>query len=70
MKVALKEIIRTDAQEQSPVLTEVSRMIFYTVATASALIGAWGLVGFIGGMIVEGGPLSLAGAWFHSVTGL
>ncbi len=70
MKVALRQIIKTDAQEQSPVLNEVSKMMLYTVAAASALIGAWGLAGFIGGMLTEGGPLSLIGAWFRSVFGL
>lgn len=70
MKVALRETIRTDTQEQSPVLSDISRLMLYTVAAASALIGVWGLIGFISGTIAEGGPISLVGAWFRSVTGL
>ncbi len=62
--------VRTQAGEKTTATSEVSKAGVYTVGIASALIGIWGLACFVGGLAASGGPLSLVGNWFKSVTGM
>ena len=63
---------RTQAHtgENVSATTEVSRAGMYTIGIVSALIGAWGLACFVGGLVASGGPLSFVGNWFKAVAGL
>ena len=62
--------IKAQAGEKVTSTSEVSKAGMYTVGVASALIGIWGLACFVGGLVASGGPLSLVGNWFKSVTGM
>jgi len=66
--------VRTNTQEKAKAnasaTTEISKAGIYTVGIASAMIGLWGLACFVGGIVASGGPLSLVGNWFKSVSGM
>jgi small-conductance mechanosensitive channel len=62
--------VRTRTQEKANATTEISKAGIYTVGIVSALIGLWGLACFVGGIAASGGPLSLVGNWFKSISGM
>ena len=60
------------ANEQTAVSAqaEISRGAVATMGAAGAVVGLWSFASLIGGIVVAGGPISLAQSLFGSVVGM
>ncbi len=61
---------RTTTRTNVNVEAEVSRGTLVTLGTAGAIVGLWSLASLIGGLVVAGGPIALAKAWFNAIIGM
>ena len=69
---ATKTIAKTAANTKTSVNTqaEVSRGALVSMATAGAIVGLWSFASLASAMVMTGGPVSLAKAWFGAVAGM
>ncbi|HEB50357.1 MAG TPA: hypothetical protein ENI89_07095 [Desulfobulbus sp.] len=61
----------TKTRVQSTVNTqaEISRGALISMASAGAVVGLWAFASLASAMVMTGGPVALARAWFSAVIG-
>lgn len=62
----------TKTRVQSTVNTqaEISRGAIISLASAGAVVGIWAFASLATAMVMTGGPIALAKAWFGAVMGI
>ncbi len=63
---AAKTTTRTNVDTR----TEVSRGALVSVTAAGAVVGLWAFASLASAMVMTGGPVALAKAWFSAVSGM
>lgn len=58
------------AYVDSPVDEQVMKVGAAALGLFSCTVGLWAAACFVSGLLVSGGPVSLAVAWFNAVTGI
>ena len=61
---------RTRVQSTVNTQAEVSRGALVSMAAAGAIVGLWAFASLASAMVMTGGPIALARAWFGAVTGI
>ncbi|NOQ46867.1 MAG: hypothetical protein GQ559_09395 [Desulfobulbaceae bacterium] len=61
---------RTNEQTAVSVQAEISRGAVATMGATGAVVGLWSFASLIGGLVVTGGPISLAQSWFGAAFGM
>ena len=61
---------RTRQQTAVSVQAEISRGAVASMGIAGAVIGLWSFASLVGGLVVAGGPISLAQSWFGALVGM
>ncbi len=61
---------RTRAQATVNTQAEISRGAIISLASAGAIVGLWAFASLASAMVMTGGPIALARAWFGAVTGM
>ncbi len=61
---------RTRVQSTVNTQAEVSRGALVSMAAAGAIIGLWAFASLASAMVMTGGPIALAKAWFGAVLGM
>ena len=72
MTAASKSIAKTAATTKTSVDTraEISRGALASMGAAGAVVGLWSFASLASAMVMTGGPISLAKAWFGAVAGM
>ncbi|HFQ89096.1 MAG TPA: hypothetical protein ENK27_03380 [Desulfobulbus sp.] len=61
---------KTRVQTSVNTQAEISRGAVISMASAGALVGLWAFASLASAMVMTGGPIALARAWFGAVTGI
>ncbi len=61
---------RTRVQSTVNTQAEVSRGALVSMAAAGAIVGLWAFASLASAMVMTGGPIALAKAWFGAVLGM
>jgi len=61
---------RTRVQSTVNTQAEVSRGAVVSMAAAGAVVGLWAFASLASAMVMTGGPIALAKAWFGAVLGM
>ncbi len=61
---------RTRVQSTVNTQAEVSRGALVSMAAAGAVVGLWAFASLASAMVMTGGPIALAKAWFGAVLGM
>ncbi len=61
---------RTRIQSTVNTQAEVSRGALVSMAAAGAIVGLWAFASLASAMVMTGGPIALAKAWFGAVLGM
>ena len=61
---------RTRVQSTVNTQAEVSRGTVVSLAAAGAVVGLWAFASLASAMVMTGGPIALARAWFGAVLGM
>ncbi len=61
---------RTRVQSTVNTQAEVSRGALVSMAAAGAVVGLWVFASLASAMVMTGGPIALAKAWFGAVLGM
>ena len=72
MTTTINTVAKTRANEQTAVSVqaEISRGAAATMGAVGAVIGLWSFASLVGGLVVAGGPISLAQSWFGAIVGM
>ena len=60
---------RTRVQATVNTQAEISRGAIISLASAGAIVGLWAFASLASAMVMTGGPIALARAWFSAVIG-
>jgi hypothetical protein len=69
MRAKMTVKTRNRAKTDGKVDEQVMRVGFAALSISSCIIGVWAAVSLVSGMIVSGGPVSLATNWFKTIVG-
>ena len=61
---------RTRVQTSVNTQAEISRGAVISMASAGTLVGLWAFASLASAMVMTGGPVALARAWFGAVAGI
>ena len=61
---------KTRVQTKANTQAEISRGAIISMATTGAVVGLWSFASLANAMVMTGGPVSLAKAWFGAVVGM
>ena len=61
---------RTRVQSTVNTQAEVSKGALVSMAAAGAIVGLWAFASLASAMVMTGGPIALAKAWFGAVLGM
>ncbi len=61
---------RTRVQSTVNTQAEVSKGAVVSMAAAGAVVGLWAFASLASAMVMTGGPIALAKAWFGAVLGM
>ncbi|HFQ90029.1 MAG TPA: hypothetical protein ENK27_08110 [Desulfobulbus sp.] len=60
---------KTRVQSKVNTQAEISRGAIISMASAGAIVGLWAFASLASAMVMTGGPIALARAWFSAVIG-
>jgi len=61
---------KTRVQTKANTQAEISRGAIISMVTTGAVVGLWSFASLASAMVMTGGPVSLAKAWFGAVVGM